>query len=499
MRLALLDYIVIAGYLAGITGFGIAFRRVQGSARDYFLGGRTAPWWALALSIVATETSTLTIVGTPALAFAGNMTFLQLVLGYLVGRVVIVSVFLPRYFRGEFYTAYQVMESRFGAKVKAAAAGTFLVTRTVAEGVRIAAIGFVIQAALGTGQRASILLILSLVLIYTFEGGMKAVIWTDVAQFLLCLCGSILSVFFLLRAIPGGWAGVVHSAAATDKFRIFDFSFSLANPAKTYTFWSGVIGGGFLTMASHGTDQAIVQRLLAAKNQRDSSKALLASGGIIFFQFALFLVLGVMLYAWRGATVIHPGESYDFIFPEFIVSALPSGMRGLMLAAIFAMAMSNASGSLNSLAASSVLDFQQLRGTNPALPSGSRETASPEGASSRFLRHSRWMTLVWGVVLAMLGTLRWGPMLEAGLTIASITFGVLLGLFLLAFLLRWATASGVLSGMFAGLVGMLYIHFRTPLLWPWYVLAGTAITFICGAIASAVRFPRNSEATERNV
>lgn len=498
MRLALLDYIVVAGYLAGITGFGVAFRRVQGSARDYFLGGRTAPWWALALSIVATETSTLTIVGTPALAFAGNMTFLQLVLGYLVGRVVIVSVFLPRYFRGEFYTAYQVMESRFGVKVKAAAAGTFLVTRALAEGVRIAAIGFVIQAALGTGQRASILLILSLVLIYTFEGGMKAVIWTDVAQFLLCLCGSILSVFFLLRVIPGGWATVVHAAAATNKFRIFDFSFSLANPLKTYTFWSGVIGGAFLTMASHGTDQAIVQRLLAAKNERDSGKALLASGAIIFMQFALFLVLGVMLFAWRGAPVIHPGESYDFIFPEFIVTALPHGMRGLMLASIFAMAMSNASGSLNSLAASSVLDFQQLRGTPPASASDSAGKTSTGGASQNFLRHSRRMTLVWGVALALLGTLRWGPMLEAGLTIASITFGVLLGLFLLAFFLRWATGFGVLCGMFAGLAGMLYIHFRTPLLWPWYVLTGTAITFVCGAVASSIPFARNPAGTQRN-
>jgi len=226
---------------------------------------------------------------------------------------------------------------------------------------------------------------------------------------------------------------------------------------------------------------------------------LLASGGIIFVQFALFLVLGVMLYAWRGAPVIHSGESYDFIFPEFIVSALPHGMRGLMLASILAIAMSNASGSLNSLAASSVLDFQQLRGAVTDPSAGASEIVPDGEASRRFLRHSRWMTLVWGVVLALLGTLRWGPMLEAGLTIASITFGVLLGLFLLAFFLRWATASGVLSGMFAGLAGMLYIHFRTPLLWPWYVLMGTAITFICGALASAVPFARNSKGTERNI
>ena len=486
MRLSPLDLTLIAAYLGGITLFGVALRKGQTTAQDYFLGGHTAPWWALAFSIVATETSTLTIVGTPALAFAGNLTFLQLVLGYLVGRVVIVLIFLPRYFRGEYYTAYQLLERRFGGRVKAVAASTFLVTRALGEGVRIAAIGFVVQAALGTGQRTSVILMVALVVAYTFEGGMKAVIWTDVIQFLLYFSCSIAAFFYLLHAIPGEWNAVVQLAAGTNKFKLFDFSFSLANPAKTYTFWSGMIGGTFLTMASHGTDQTIVQRLLAAKSERESKIALMASGGIIFFQFALFLVLGVMLFAWRGAPAIHAGLSYDSVFPDFIVGALPSGVRGLMIAAILGIAMSNASGSLNSLAASSMVDFDQLRGNGLDLePSNNKNTAGVVG-SPGFLRRSRWITLVWGIVLALLGTLKWGPMLEAGLTIASITFGVLLGLFLLAFLLREATASGVLFGMFAGLAGMLYVHFRTPLLWTWYVLAGTVITFLAGAVASKV-------------
>jgi len=479
MRLTPLDLAIVAAYLAGVTLFGITFRRGQRTVRDYFLGGRTASWWALALSIAATETSTLTIIGTPALAFAGNLTFLQLVLGYLVGRVVIVLLFLPHFFRGEYYTAYQLMERRFGAKVKAVAASTFLLTRALAEGVRIAAIAFVVKAAFGAEQRTSVVLIMALVLVYTFEGGMKAVIWTDVAQFILYLSGSLAAFFLLLHKIPGGWETVVHAAAATNKFRAFDFSFSLVNPAKTYTFWSGVIGGGFLTMASHGTDQAIVQRLLAAKSERESKIALLASGVIIFFQFALFLVLGVMLYAWHGAPAIHPGESYDWVFPDFIVTAMPSGLRGMVIAAVFAVAMSNASGSLNSLAASSVVDFRELRG--PSFSDG--------GNPERLLRLSRWMTLFWGVVLVVLGTLQWGPMLEAGLTIASITFGSLLGLFLLTFLLRRATASGVLIGMFMGLAAMLYIHFYTPLLWTWYVLAGAGITFLAGTVASSATGP----------
>jgi SSS family transporter len=476
MRLTPPDLAIIVIYLVGVTLFGITFRRGQSTVRDYFLGGRTAPWWALALSIVATETSTLTIIGTPALAYAGNLTFLQLVLGYLVGRVVIVLVFLPHYFRGEYYTAYHLMERRFGARVKAAAASTFLVTRALAEGVRIAAIALVVKAALGTGQRTSVIVIMALVLVYTFEGGMKAVIWTDVVQFLLYFSGSLAGFFLLLHKIPGGWDSVVHAAAASEKFRVFDFSFSLIDPAKTYTFWSGVIGGGFLTMASHGTDQTIVQRLLAAKSERESKMALLASGVIILFQFGLFLVLGVMLYAWNSAPVIHPGQSYDAVFPNFIVTVMPPGMRGMIIAAIVAVAMSNASGSLNSLAASTVMDFHQLRGMS----------ISSGDPPARLLRLSRWMTLAWGIVLAILGTFQWGPLLEAGLTIASITFGSLLGLFLLAFLLRSATAAGALTGMFVGLASMLYIYFYTPLLWTWYVLAGAAITFLAGALVSAI-------------
>jgi solute:Na+ symporter, SSS family len=479
MRLTALDLAVIFAYLAGITFFGIAFRRGQSTIRDYFLGGRTAPWWALAVSIVATETSTLTIVGTPALAFAGNLTFLQFVFGYLVGRVVIVRVFLPRYFQGQFYTAYQLMERRFGAKIKAVAATTFLVTRLLAEGVRIAAIALVVTTALGTGQRVSILLIMTLVLIYTFEGGMKAVIWTDVVQFLLYFSGSLAALFLVLHCIPGGWGAVVQAAAPAHKFRMFDFAFSLTNPAKLYTFWSGLIGGTFFTMGSHGTDQTIVQRLLAAKSERESKLALLASGVIIFLQFALFLVLGVALYAWHGAPAIIPGRSYDSVFPEFIVTVMPPGVRGAIIAAILAVAMSNASGSLNSLAASSVVDFQELRGAS----------ALDENPQS-FLRRSRRMTLVWGIALAVLGTLQWGPMLEAGLTIAALTLGSLLGLFLLAFFFRRATAPGVLTGMFAGLAAILFAHFRTPLLWTWYVPLGAGITFLAGAIASLATQPR---------
>src|SRR6202451_2885700 len=318
MQISPIDLGILVLYLAGITLFGARFRRGQQNVRDYFLGGRTAPWWALACSIVATETSTLTIIGTPAIAYGGNLGFLQLVLGYLVARVILCLVLVPQYFQGEFYTAYQLLEKRFGTRMKSAAAVVFLGTRALAEGVRISAIGKVVSVAFGTGERTSILIIATLTLFYTFEGGMRAVIWTDVIQFALYLAGSIAAFFLLLHKIPGGWPTVTLAAAAAGgKLTIFAFAFSLT---KSYTFWSGILGGGFLTMGSHGTDQTMVQRLLASRNARDSNTALLASGVIIFSQFALFLVLGVMLfvYAQHFALAI-PGGDPDKIYPQFIV------------------------------------------------------------------------------------------------------------------------------------------------------------------------------------
>jgi solute:Na+ symporter, SSS family len=467
MRISPFDFAIILLYLFGITLFGAYFRRGQQTLRDYFLGGRTAPWWAIACSIVATETSTLTIIGTPAIAYAGNLGFLQLVLGYLVARVILCVVLIPQYFQGEFYTAYQLLEKRFGKRMKSAAAIVFMGTRALAEGVRISAIGKVVSVAFGTGERWSIGIVAALTLIYTFEGGMRAVIWTDVAQFALYLTGSVVAFFLLLHKIPGGWPVVAQAAAAAGgKLRVFDFAFSLT---KSYTFWSGLIGGTFLTMASHGTDQTMVQRLLAARNEWDSKKALLASGVIVFVQFALFLVLGVMLFVYAQHTLLPVPSDTDRIFPEFIVRDMPVGLVGLVLASIFAMAMSNASGSLNSLASSSVIDI-----------GGNRAGASP----AQQLGRSRRMTLIWGVVLGLLGLVHWGGVLEAGLTIASITYGGTLGVFLLGTWNRRANETGALIGFAMGIGTMVAVKFGTPLAFTWYVVAGTVVTFAVGSIAS---------------
>ncbi len=464
-----LDGFIVVSYLIAITIYGSQFRKKQQSIHTYFLGGKTTPAWALSLSIVATETSTLTIISTPGIAFAGNLNFLQLILGYLVGRIFIALVLIPAYFKGEMYTAYALMQRRFGPRIKHATASMFLITRALAEGVRVYAIAIVVGLALGSGDIWSILIISALTLLYTFEGGLTAVIWTDVIQLFIYLGCTLVAFFVILGYVPNGWEGVIANAAP--KFSLWNFSTDFHIP---YTFWAGVIGGAFLNTASHGVDQLIVQRLLAARNERDSKIALLSSGIIIFFQFALFLLIGIMLFSFYGYhPELTPPAANDKIFPAFIVTYLPHGVRGVMIAAILAAAMSNLSSSLNALASTTVVDFYQ-----PFI----KKTA---GAKEQ-LRISRWITVFWGVALMILAILSRDvkSVLEAGLTIASITYGSMLGVFLLGVMTRQANEKGSTLGMAVGLVSMLAVWYFSTIAFTWYVLIGTAITFATGYAAS---------------
>jgi SSS family transporter len=471
-----LDLAVILAYLIAITWFGARFRKGQTSLGDYFLGGRHAPWWAIALSIVSAETSTLTIVGTPGLSFAGNLGFLQLVFGYLLGRVAVSLLFLPHYFRGEMFTAYELMRRRFGQRIRRLTAAIFLVTRALAEGVRVFAISLVVSIVLRTGEAASIVLIVCLTLFYTFEGGMTAVIWTDVVQMGLYVIGAVVSLFVILAKIPGGWMHVATVAGEAGKLQVFDFRFSptMQFLSQKYSFWAGLVGGCFLTMASHGTDQLMVQRLLSARNEAQSRRALLASWLVIFFQFSLFMAIGVALFVYyREAHLVGPRE-LDRIYPEFVWRHLPAGVAGLVTAAILAAAMANLSAALNSLASTTVIDFARWR------PVGERRT---EAGS---LKLARTMTVVWGVVLVAIGMIahRWGSVLESGLSIASVTLGLLLGVFLLGVLTRRVREWAAMAGVLAGLAAVLYVRFATPIAWTWWVPIGSTVTFAAGYGAS---------------
>jgi SSS family transporter len=469
------DLAVIAAYLVGITLFGARFRHSQKTLKDYFLGGRNTPWWAIAFSIVSAETSTLTVIGTPGLAFNGNLGFLQVVMGYLLARIVITTLLLPHYFRGEMYTAYELMERRFGYRIRRLTAGTFLVLRALAEGVRVFAISIVVSIVIGTGEVASILLIVCLTLFYTFEGGMTAVIWTDVVQMVLYVGGAILSLFVILDKIPGGWDHVVAVASPLGKFQVFDFSFSWSPDFfhRTYTFWAGLIGGCFLTTASHGTEQLMVQRLLAAKSERESRAALLASWFVIFFQFTLFLVIGVILFVYYKDLALPPPKPADRIYPQFIWNSLPPGIAGLVIAAILAAAMSNLSAALNSLASTTVMDFY-------------RRMSHSQRSDADWLKLARRVTLVWGAVLFGIAVLAQGvqSVLEAGLAIASVVYGALLGVFLLGVLTRRVQEKAAMTGMVAGLLVMIYVRTSTGIAFTWYVGIGTTVTFLVAWLAS---------------
>ncbi len=476
MGLNHLDLAIIAVYLVGITLFGIRFRKRQRTLRDYFLAGRDIPWWAIAISIVAAETSTLTIISIPGLAYDTNLTFLQVVMGYVVGRIIISFVLLPHYFRGDLYTAYQLIERRFGPNLRLLTSGLFLLTRAAAEGVRVYAVSIVVSIALGTGELTSIAIITVLTLIYTFEGGLAAVIWTDVVQTVIYVGGTIVGVFTILHYVPGGWGHIHQIADAGHKLRIFDFTPTFLKP---YTFWAGVLGGSFFTLASHGTDQLIVQRLLAARGFRQSATALISSGVIVLFQFALFMTIGVMLFAYY----LSPSKAFgtpDRIYPTFIVNHMRHGVSGLLIAAILAAAMSNLSAALNSLSSSTIMDFYvRLR---------------PQTDEPRRMKISRFATVFWAGVLFSLALLclhRVPRVVEVGLQIASIAYGALLGVFLLGVLTKRASESGAMVGMLLGFLSEVCLAWKFKQVpWTWYVAIGTTVTFAAGYLASRAFGPR---------
>jgi solute:Na+ symporter, SSS family len=398
----------------------------------------------------------------------------------VIGRFIIARLFLPSYFTGDLLTAYALLERRFGIAARHVAASLFLIMRALAEGVRVFAASLVLSAVLASSFPSvphlwlwSIGLVGVLTLVYTFEGGIAAVIWTDLIQFVIYIGGSLLAAYQLVQLTPGHWSGILDAARAAGKLQVWSFSTDLTVP---FTFWAGVIGGTFLTNASHGTDQLLVQRLLTCRNLRDSQKAIITSGFIVFLQFVLFLGIGIMLFAYYQHAPRPVVTTNDEIFPAFIVSTLPHGISGLVIAAIFAAAMSNLSGSLNSLASTTVIDFYQpLRGRNVS--------------EASLLTLSRWCTAAWGLVLIAIAIVArgWGSVFTAGLTVASIVYGPMLGAFLLGVGTRRANATGVITGMTASAAAMIAIWWTTKLAWTWYVLVGSLICVVVGIAVSYAR------------
>jgi SSS family solute:Na+ symporter len=468
-----LDYAILAIYLVATATFGALVGRGQKDIRDYFLGGRHMSWWAISLSIVATETSTLTFIGAPAIAFAGDLTFLQVAFGYMIGKILVSFVLIPGYFRGELQTAYELLNSRFGSKIRSFAALIFQVTRALADGVRLFATALVLSVVTQISDFWTIVIIGAVTVIYTYFGGMTGVVWNDVIQLFVYLAGAVLSFVILLDKIPGGWVQIHAVATAAGKFDLVNLHLNLYQP---YTLLAGLLGGAFLTFATHGTDQMMVQRYLACGDKRRSQIALILSGGIVILQFWLFLVIGVMLFVFYQQFPLHEElGQVNRIFPIFIVQEMPAGVSGLIIAAIFAAAMSTLSSSLNSLSSSFINDFYRAR-------------IHPGATERHYLTASRLLTLAWGAVLVVVSLFarNWGEVLQTGLTITSVTMGSMLGIFLLGILSRRVGERAGLVAMGAGLATMLILTLTSQVAWTWYAFAGTTITVAVGLALQAV-------------
>ncbi|HYE87612.1 MAG TPA: sodium:solute symporter [Vicinamibacterales bacterium] len=471
MSLSGVDYLVIGVYLLAITAYGSWFARYQKTTRDYFLTDRSVPWWAICFTIVATETSTLTFIGIPAQAYAGNMTFLQLAVGYIIGRVLVSMLFIPAYFRGELFTSYELLQRRFGTRVKTLSAVIFLMTRSLADGIRLFTTALVIAIVTQVPVTMVVIVLGAAMIVYTMRGGVSAVIWTDVIQMFVYIAGAGAVAMALLGRIDGGWAEVVRVGSETGRFVFIDTAFDFT---RAYTIWAGLLGGVALTLSTHGTDQYLVQRLLSAKSQRAASTGLILSGFIVFAQFILFLLIGTMLYVhYQQVPLPQVLARNDQILPIFVVSELQNGLAGFIVAAIVAAALSP---SLNAMAATTVSDFY--------LP-----YVNPSADQATQMRVSKQATVAWGVVqlaVAIGAQFMNRSVLDAGLAVLSFASGSVLGAFLLGTLVPSVRERDTFAGMIAGLIVMSAVWWATPIAFTWYVLIGAVTTCAVALVSRAL-------------
>lgn len=466
-----LDHVIIVVFLIGAAAFGVISGGKQKTVKDYFLGSKEIPWWAVCFSIVAAETSTLTFISIPGLAYLTNLNFLQVTFGYLIGRIIVASILLPAYSKGELKTAYTFLENRFGGKTRSFASIIFLFTRTAADGVRLFATAIPLKLMLNIDYPLAVAIIALITLVYTYTGGMKGVIWVDVMLMFIYLGGAILSVIYLLNLVPGGWSAVTDAAVTGNKFSVFNLGFENGISgffSQPYTLLGGLIGGAFLSMASHGTDQLIVQRLLSTKSLRDGQKAIIGSGIIVIVQFAIFLLVGVMLYAFYGKLDVKSDE----IFPMFIINVLPAGVSGIIVAGLFAAAMSTLAGSMTSLASSTMNDLY--------IPFFGKNLDD-----HKQLKISRMFTIFWAgmlVISAILFIESSRAVVEIALGIASFTYGGLLGTFLLGILNKKAKQEDALAGFVAGIFIMISVISLKLVAWTWYTIIGVIATLLIGSL-----------------
>ncbi|MBK8945492.1 MAG: sodium/solute symporter [Ignavibacteriae bacterium] len=467
------DYVIIVLFLIGVALFGIFKGGKQKSIEDYFLGSKNIPWWAVCFSIVAAETSTLTFISIPGLAYLTNLNFLQVTFGYLLGRIIIAKYFLPSYFKGELNTAYAFLENRFGYKTRSFSSIIFLFTRTAADGVRLYATAIPLKLMLGIDYTTAIIIIAIITLLYTITGGVKGIIWVDVLLMFIYLGGALLAGYFLLfKFLPDGFTTLISSAVTENKLNVINLNFGNSISeffGQPYTLLSGIIGGAFLSMASHGTDQLIVQRLLSTKNLKQAQKAIIGSGIIVIIQFVIFLLVGIALFAFYGKLDLRSDE----IFPKFIIENIPSPFSGIIIAGLFAAAMSTLAGSISALSSSTMMDLYQ-----PFFKNRNKNID---------LTVSRIFTIIWTIMLIFAALFFMNSsqtVVELALSIASFTYGGLLGTFMLGLFVKNANQEDALAAFTGGIFIMITVISLKLAAWTWFTLIGVTATILLGTFLS---------------
>ncbi|OIJ17206.1 sodium:solute symporter [Anaerobacillus alkalilacustris] len=474
----IIDFIVLIVYVLGIALFGAYFGKNQKSTKDYFLGGRSIPWWAVGLSVMATQASAITFIGAPGWGYAGGLERMNTFINVPLVMAFLMVTIVPFFYRTEVYTAYEYLEKRFDTKTRTLTAALFLVARGLATGVVLYAPALVLSVVTGWDINVTIILMAVIAVAYTVLGGISAVIWTDVIQMFVLWLGAGLAIFTLVGNIPGGFAGAIAAGSEAGLLQSLDFSFDLS---VEYSIWAGVLGGFFLHAAYFGTDQSQIQRVLTSKSLKESKMSLIISGLFMFPQMLLFLFIGILLFAFYAHVGDPNVENLNELFPMFVVNYLPVGISGLIIAGVFAAAMSSLDSALNSLSAVSIRDFYA-------------KFFKKDASEIHYLKASRWATVFWGVYATIFaffaGNL--GPVIETVNKIGSYFYGALIGVFLLAIFIRRANGTGAFAGIIAGMIAVWAVINFANISWLYNNLVGAIVSVVVGYAVSLL-----SEAPEK--
>lgn len=476
--MAVADQVVLLSYLALMIGLGVAFRGHQ-SLREFFLGGNKIPWQAAALSGIATMLSAVGYIGAPGQAYGSDWTYLQLRVAYPGALLIAWFFFLPFFYRLEVYSAYEYLELRFDQKTRLLAAALFVFLKLFYAGVGIYAPALIVEEMTGLPFWLIVVGIGLLTTAYTTLGGIRAVIWTDVAQFFILSGGLFAGLWFLLTRVDGGFWGTIEVARAADKFHFWDFS---ADFTTEYTVWGALFGGTFLLLSQYAADQAEVQRFLTTPDLRGSRLALAWSLGINALYGIVLFFIGTALWVYhQQSPPAGPAFAADQAFPRFILDEFPAGLRGLVIAGVFAAAMSTISSVFNSLSTVFLRDFYQ--------PITGREGS---------VKLARQMTVAFGLLATAISLYAdsFGAVLVAAGKIRNFFGGSLVGAFLLGIFFPRANGFGAFWGIVAGFTAVATLSYTTSVSWLWYSVVSTFVSVGVGLWLSRSAEPPPPEKLE---